>query len=217
MRVKKVLEDSPPEQVVQAAVEAMSKIHSVPAGDCGLGEEPAVTLDSELTRWQWLMDRAPVELTVEARTLHAALEASRPVDPEPRMVHGDYHYGNLLFGRDATGGLKVVGVLDWEIAERGAPLLDVSSLCVFAQAHRDYPAFRALAGGVELPTEEVLGICGEDLETSRWYLAAGAYKYAAIFGYNLALHRRGKRPDAVYEELAGVVPALIRSALQGLN
>lgn len=104
MRVEKVLEDSPPEQVVQAAVEAMSKIHSVPAGDCGLGEEPAVTLDSELTRWQWLMDRAPVELTVEARTLHAALEASRPVDPEPRMVHGDYHYGNLLFGQDATGG-----------------------------------------------------------------------------------------------------------------
>jgi hypothetical protein len=33
-----------------------------------------------------------------------------------------------------------------------------------------------------------------------WYLALTYYKYASIFGYNLMLHRRGKRPDPVYEE-----------------
>jgi hypothetical protein len=33
----------------------------------------------------------------------------------------------------------------------------------------------------------------------RWYLALSLYKYAAILGYNLMLHRKGRRPDPMYE------------------
>jgi hypothetical protein len=40
---------------------------------------------------------------------------------------------------------------------------------------------------------------GADRQDYRWYLALTLYKYAAIFGYNLMLHRRGKRPDPSYE------------------
>jgi hypothetical protein len=35
------------------------------------------------------------------------------------------------------------------------------------------------------------------------------YKYASIFGYNLMLHRRGKRPDPMYEEMTGTIVGLI--------
>jgi hypothetical protein len=43
----------------------------------------------------------------------------------------------------------------------------------------------------------------------RWYLAMSLYKYAAIFGYNLMLHRRGKRPDPMYEGLTDTIVGMI--------
>ena len=43
----------------------------------------------------------------------------------------------------------------------------------------------------------------------RWYLALSLYKYAAIFGYNLMLHRRGKRPDPMYEGLTDTIVGMI--------
>ena len=43
----------------------------------------------------------------------------------------------------------------------------------------------------------------------RWYLAMSLYKYAAIFGYNLMLHRRGKRPDPMYEGLTDTITGMV--------
>jgi hypothetical protein len=50
---------------------------------------------------------------------------------------------------------------------------------------------------------------GVDAGEMRWYLAMSLYKYAAIFGYNLMLHRRGKRPDPMYEGLTDTIVGMI--------
>src|SRR6202165_5351762 len=55
-------------------------------------------------------------------------------------------------------------------------------------------------GAVTLPEEELLAMYGGSPDEFQWYLALTYYKYASIFGYNLMLHRRGKRPDPIYEE-----------------
>ena len=34
-----------------------------------------------------------------------------------------------------------------------------------------------------------------------WFRALAAYKFAIITGFNLALHRRGKRPDPLWERI----------------
>jgi hypothetical protein len=58
---------------------------------------------------------------------------------------------------------------------------------------------------------------GADAGEFTWYLALSFYKYAAIFGYNLMLHRRGKRPDPMYEKLTGVIMSLIDSGMELLG
>ena len=55
-------------------------------------------------------------------------------------------------------------------------------------------------GAVTLPEGELLAMYGGSPDEFQWYLALTYYKYASIFGYNLMLHRRGKRPDPIYEE-----------------
>jgi aminoglycoside phosphotransferase (APT) family kinase protein len=103
------------------------------------------------------------------------------------LVHGDYHFGNMLFERG-----RVVTIVDWEIAQLGQPLLD---LCCISLSH--------------ISAEAVGEMYGADPNDYRWYLALTHYKYAAIFGYNLMLHRRGKRPDPSYEQRTDAIMGFI--------
>src|SRR5207245_4181194 len=75
-----------------------------------------MTLQAEMMRWAWLMQRAPEELTARAGELGGLLAGHVPAERPPTLVHGDYHYGNMLFR-----GSQVCAVLDWEIAEIGQP------------------------------------------------------------------------------------------------
>ena len=48
-----------------------------------------------------------------------------PPDPaEPKLVHGDFRNGNLIFGPDG-----VRAVLDWELAHVGDPMTDLGWIC----------------------------------------------------------------------------------------
>ena len=147
------------------------------------------------------MQRAP---ELEARLL-AALPARR----EPKLVHGDYHLGNLLF----RGG-EVVAVLDWEIAELGQAPLDEAALCLVAIRIR----FGEPQPGAEaaLPLAEMIELAGAGPDFD-WFLAATCHKYGAILGYNLGLHRRGKRIDPIYEELLKTIPGLFDAGLEILG
>ncbi|MDQ6748962.1 MAG: phosphotransferase family protein [Candidatus Dormibacteraeota bacterium] len=217
VRIEKALQEYPSLQIAECAVRTLKRIQGVPVGRTGIGEEHATPLTEEMIRWSWLMSRAPEELTTAAPTLGARLAERKPADPPPTLVHADYHYGNMLFGRGVDGLPEVVAVLDWEISEIGAPLLDLGCLCVVAQRRNEVPDAPNPGGGIDVEIDDVIRLYGADPVESRWYLALSCYKYASIFGYNLMLHRRGKRPDPMYENLTGVITALIDSGMALLD
>jgi len=212
-RIEQVDASVPSRQLAGSAVDVLRRLHGLPPERTGIGGEEPVSLEAEMMRWAWLMERAPTELTGRAPALGALLAERRPPAGPPALVHGDYHYGNLLFREG-----RVVAVLDWEIAQLGQPLLDLGCLCVVAQAGR-LGAEGAIPGGglVELPMEEVIALYGADPGGMDWYLALTYYKYAAIFGYNLMLHRRGKRPDPIYEQRTGTIVSFIEDGIRVLG
>jgi aminoglycoside phosphotransferase (APT) family kinase protein len=217
MRIETAVSRYPALQIAEAAVRTLKRIQAVAVRRTGIGDEKATLLTEEMMRWAWLMQRAPEELTATAPSLGAALAQRKPPDPSPTLVHADYHYGNMLFRPDAQGLPEVVAVLDWEISEIGAPLLDLGCLCVVAQRREDVPDAPNPGGGIDIEIEDVVALYGTDPVESRWYLALSCYKYASIFGYNLMLHRRGKRPDPMYENLTEVIVALIESGIRLLD
>jgi aminoglycoside phosphotransferase (APT) family kinase protein len=99
-------------------------------------------------------------------------------------------------------------VLDWEIAELGQPLLDLGCLCAMTLRRRIADAPNP-GGAVELELDDLLGLYGVDPAEMRWYVALSLYKYAAILGYNLMLHRKGRRPDPMYEALTDTITVMI--------
>ena len=203
-RIERVAAREPAEVIATSAVAVLKKLHALPLGHTGIGDEEPATLEAEMTRWAWLMQRAPEELTSRAAELGGLLAAAVPKPREPTLVHGDYHYGNMLFDR-----AEVVAVLDWEIAEIGQPLLDLGCLAVVAGRHPgDWP---------DVDTAGLLDKYGVGMDEMRWYLAMSMYKYAAIFGYNLMLHRRGKRPDPMYEGMTTTITAMIDEGVEMLS
>jgi aminoglycoside phosphotransferase (APT) family kinase protein len=178
---------SNPLQLASSAVDVLRRFQAVPLQNTGIGGEEPMPLEGEISRWTWLMDRAPSELTGQAPRLAQLLVERQPRPRPPVLVHGDYHFGNMLFDRG-----RVAAVVDWEIAQLGQPLLD---LCCISLSHVSADAVREMYGA--------------DPGDYRWYRALTYYKYAAIFGYNLMLHRRGKRPDPSYEQRTDTILGFI--------
>ena len=214
-RIEKVMGSVPALELATSAVKVLRSLHELPLDQTGIGEEEPQPLTAEMIRWAWLMERAPEELTGRAPALGALLAERRPEERRPTLVHGDYHYGNMLFREG-----EVVGVLDWEIAQIGQPLLDLACQCVVAQASRSAdPRMRVPGGGaVDIPDEQLLELYGDTTRQEfDWYLSLTYYKYAAIFGYNLMLHRRGKRPDPIYEERTDTIVKFIEEGISLLS
>jgi aminoglycoside phosphotransferase (APT) family kinase protein len=206
-RIERVAGTRPDLDIAGAAIDALHRLQAVPPSETPLAGEAPMPLTGEIDRWTWLLDRSPEELTGEASGVAERLRRQVPAEREPVLVHGDFHYGNMLF-RDG----RVAALLDWEIAQVGQPLLDLACLSVVARASEHDPGAIPGGGSVIVPETELLRLYGAGAEDFRWFLALTFYKYAAIFGYNLMLHRRGKRHDPVYEGRTGAIVAFLAEA-----
>jgi aminoglycoside phosphotransferase (APT) family kinase protein len=205
LRVEDAIEEASARTLVASAFAAIRAVHAVGHDRSGIGDEPVTDLEAEVARWQRLASRGPADLVRDIGRLQSELLRARPAERVPALVHGDYHLGNVLF---ESG--RVVGILDWEIAELGQSPLDEAALCMVAIRE----AFKEPNPGREaaLPLHEMMELAdgGPDFD---WYLAATCHKYAAIFGYNLDLHRRGRRHDPLYEQLTQTIPGLVDAGL----
>jgi aminoglycoside phosphotransferase (APT) family kinase protein len=210
-RIEAVADVVSAEDLARSAVEVLLSLHSVPLAETGIGHEEPVTPIAEVERWVWLIKHGPKELREQAPVL-AKLLTERPPDPHiPTLVHGDYHYGNMLFRNR-----QVVAVLDWEISELGQPLLDLACLSVVAKAGRAGAGVPG-AGRVDVSDDLLIDAYGADPTEYTWYVALTYFKYAAIFAYNLMLHRRGKRIDPTYESRTETIVAFIREGIRLLS
>ncbi|GAC1652958.1 MAG: phosphotransferase family protein [Candidatus Dormibacteraceae bacterium] len=202
-----------PMAIARSAITVLKRLHAVPLPATGLADEPVTTLAAEMARWSWLMERSATDLTGRAPELAELLSHGVPAERPPTLVHGDYHLGNMLFS-----GPEVVAVLDWEIAQVGQPLLDLGCLCVMV-ARRRFSGSTAPGGTLAVEIDDFLQLYGAPAAEMKWYLALSLYKYAAILGYNLMLHRKGRRPDPMYESdsMANTIRGMIDDGITMLT
>jgi aminoglycoside phosphotransferase (APT) family kinase protein len=207
-RIETAAARAEPLALARSAIEVLHALQAVPRKETGISEDPPMPLAGELSRWAKLMERAPAELTGDAARLAEKLTNQLPEEKGRVLVHGDYHFGNMLFQQQ-----RVSAVLDWEIAELGHPLLDLGCLCVVFQGG-ETAGERGWGAASGLDPGAVCEIFGADPEEFRSILALTYYKYAAILGYNLMLHRRGKRHDPSYEGRTTTITGFIDAGLR---
>jgi aminoglycoside phosphotransferase (APT) family kinase protein len=201
--------------MVRSAVETLSALHAVDwqARRQAWGEPFA--LAEEMKRLDHLLDRDTLDPVAVARAPLARerLRSSLPAEPRIGCVHGDFQWSNLLMRER-----RVVAVIDWELSQVGATLLDLGWICLFSD-----PVSWAspLLIPAQLPSaDEIAAIYTEtakfavSMQEVRWFRAFAAYRFGVITVFNLMLHRRGKRHDPMWEEIGKSAPRLFERALE---
>jgi aminoglycoside phosphotransferase (APT) family kinase protein len=176
------------------------------------------TLADEMDRLDTLLNRPNLDPKVVARApeLRDRLRASLPPAPRLGCVHGDYQWSNCLFDNG-----RLNAVIDWELSQIGAVLLDLGWLCVFSDKDSWVDA-QLIPEHVPGP-EEIADIYRDTASYPvsdadvRWFRAFASYRFGVITVFNLMLHRRGKRPDPTWEDIAVSAPRLFERGLELLR
>ncbi|HWA63687.1 MAG TPA: phosphotransferase family protein [Caulobacteraceae bacterium] len=141
------------------------------------------------------------------------LEANRPPSFEPGLIHGDFHFGNVLFRRD---GPELAAIVDWELTTAGDPLMDLGGLLTM------WPADDAETGPVKpwsgFPKRAELIAryaeqSGRDVSHADWYEVLASFKLGAILEGTYARACAGQAPKATGDYLHASTIGLFERAL----
>lgn len=211
----------PPEHLKRLArkgIETLAALHRVAwEPRRGAFGEP-FPLSEELKRLDYLLDRPTLDPAVVARApeLRERLRSTLPANPRVGCVHGDFQWSNILFNEE-----RPLAVIDWEIALTGPTLLDLGWICFFSDPASWVETVERRV--IPLPAEDVIAAYAQaaafpvSLDEVRWFRAFGGYRFGVITCFNLMLHRRGKRDDPHWEEVALSAPLMFEHGLELLG
>jgi aminoglycoside phosphotransferase (APT) family kinase protein len=142
------------------------------------------------------------------------LDAGRPPDSEPGIMHGDIHLNNTLLRRDRP---EVAAFIDWEMCTVGDPLLDLAWILICwpvapapLGAGEELGALGGLASRSEL-LEAYLAAGGREPRRLDWYLALACLKLGVViegtwarYLVGLATQEAGERLHAAAVQLIGL-------------
>lgn len=172
---------------------------------------------AELARLDNLIDRPTLDPAVVARgpQLRDLLRATIPDAAHVGCVHGDFQWTNVIFN-----DREPVALIDWEIASIGPTLIDLGWVSFFADTASWVDTDERVR---PLTPEEILEAYGEaaqfpvNAQQVRWFRAFAGYRFGVITCFNLMLHRRGKRDDPHWEEIALSAPRMFERGLELLG
>lgn len=174
------------------------------------GWEQPRPLEEEIRFWDPILAKgAEPQWITQGQEVRELLLQTRPHNPPLGLFHGDFQGSNFLFDGDT-----LVAVLDWEISGIGGQLLDLGWLIIFT----DPESWTGLCSPIaSVPSaEEIVSWYEEDTQRKApdvaWYRALAGYRFGAISCFNVMLHRRGKRHDPEWENIAPSVPFLFGRA-----
>jgi aminoglycoside phosphotransferase (APT) family kinase protein len=204
--------------LARLTIEMLTELHAVPWEPRRAAWGEPCTLVDEMTRLDTLLDRPTLEPAMVGRAplLRERLKNSLPATSRVGCVHGDLNWSNCLYEKG-----KLRAVIDWELAQIGAVLIDLGWICLFSD-HQSWVKQDLVPDHIP-PPEELISIYRERSATPvsddeiAWFRAFAHYRFGVITAFNVMLHRRGKRPDPTWEDIALTGPRFFERGLELLR
>lgn len=179
-----------------SALDVLVQLHSVDVSRTALAEMDKGDgyVERQVQGWSRRFRDARTDDVGDYEEVMDWLEEHRPADVAHCLIHNDFRFDNLVLDRDDP--TRVVGVLDWEMATVGDPLMDLGgTLGYWVQADDDefFLAFRrqpTTAPGM-LTRDEVVDYY---LEQTGRTLSAEERRFYEVFG----LFRLGVIAQQIY-------------------
>lgn len=204
-----------------AAVETLAELHAIDIDATGLTAigHPDGYVRRQVEGWTRRYAAAVTDDLPAMERVAAWLADNMPASGPPTLLHNDLKYDNLVLDPDDL--TRVRGVLDWEMATVGDPLMDLGTALCYWVEEGDPPPVRAFAFG---PTaapgsytrrefaEHYARVTGRSLEHLAFYRAFGLYKTAVVAQQIYVRFVRGHTKDPRFAMMIEGVKALAGQA-----
>ncbi len=160
------IDEATASRLCQLLADAFAELHSIDYVAAGLGDfgKPAGYVERQVRGWTERYAGSQTDDIPSVTSVAAWLEAHRPADTAPRLLHNDFKFDNVIFDRSLS---KITGILDWEMSTVGDPLMDLGTSLGYWVQVDDPPALQLIRFGLTT----IPGMWTRD-ELARRYLAA---------------------------------------------
>lgn len=209
----------------EAFLNTLIELHALDYQAIGLGElgRPEGYVERQVSGWTRRYRDAQTDDVPDLEAVMAWLASHLPPSPPATLIHNDFKFDNLVL--DAAEPTRVVGVLDWEMATIGDPLMDLgTTLCYWVEAKDPKELHAAAFGPTALPgcpTRRELASryaerTGRDLTHLVFYYCFGLFKTAVVVQQIYSRYKHGLTRDPRFATLGAMAGLLGRQAAQSL-
>jgi aminoglycoside phosphotransferase (APT) family kinase protein len=176
-------------ELCEAAIDRLVELHAIDPAQAGLAElgKGEGYVRRQVEGWSERFRAAHTWNVPSFERVMRWLDERQPKDVAQRIIHNDYRLDNLVLAPGNPG--RILGVLDWELATVGDPLMDLGSALAYWVQANDDRIMRALrrqptdAPGMLTREEVVSRYCSHTrLQVDDWafYEVFGLFRLATI-------------------------------------
>ena len=213
-------------KLCELLVDALVDLHAVDYQAAGLGDfgKPAGYVERQVRGWIERYAGSQTDDVAAMTEAGAWLDAHKPTDSTaPALIHNDFKFDNVIFDPALD---RIIGVLDWEMATIGDPLMDFGTALSYWVQASDAPVFQQPLFGVTsrpgmLTRDEVarryFERSGRRTEALVFYYSFGLYKTAVVLQQIYYRYAKGLTKDPRFAPLNLVVAALAERARDAIT
>ncbi len=205
-----------------ALIDVLARLHGLDYRSLGLADlgRPDGYVARQVRGWTERYAQAQTADAPQATEVTTWLAANEPPESgRTALIHNDYKLDNVVF--DSGQPERLVGVLDWEMATIGDPLMDLGCSLAYWVEAGDGPEMLATR---MLPTQlpgsltrgEVLHRYGEagglPVDDFRFYRVFGLFRLAVIIQQIYYRYYHGQTRDERFGALGPMTHVLVRRA-----
>ena len=207
--------------MANSLVAGLAQLHSVDATVLSELNKGSGYVQRQVEGWSKRYRNALTDDVPNGEDVMSWLAANQPKDVDSCVIHGDWRIDNMVFDLEAK---KLAGVLDWELATVGDPLMDLGSALAYWVDRDDEPMFASLRRQPShlpgMPTRKefiakYLELSGRRCDDFTFYEVFGLFRLTVIIQQIWARYRAGQTTNPAFQGFGMGVNILINRA-QGL-
>ncbi len=203
-------------------VDVLCNLHKLDYESCGLKDlgKPEGYVKRQVEGWTKRYRNARTDDVPDFEGIMKWLKDNMPKDSKvPALIHNDYKFDNVFLNPDNPS--QITGVVDWEMATIGDPLMDLGASLAYWINHDDNDEMKLIA---TLPTaqpgmlnrKEIVKlyeeISGNKINNFEFYYCFGLFRLAVIAQQIYYRYYHGQTKDKRFANIAFFVHILERTA-----
>lgn len=212
-------------RICEHLVDALVDLHAVDYKAAGLADfgKPVGYIERQVTGWTKRYVDSQTDEIASVNEAGAWLASHMPAEGAPALIHNDFKFDNVIFD---PGLERITGVLDWEMATVGDPLMDLgTSLSYWVEAGDPQTFYQLPFGPTARPgmmtraeyAERYLERSGRRADNLVFYYAFGLWKTAVVLQQIYYRWRKGNTSDARFAGLIVGVKILADTARAAID